>query len=89
MADHYTIPLREVCERLHAERRADETRAMLATASATPPNPLAKETSDDGLCLLCRAPLWLEVRQPHLGRDWARCSFCGNTMPCVEGVLRG
>lgn len=84
MADHYTIPLREVCERLHAERRADETRAMLATAGTTP-QPEGRHTSEDGKCLRCRGALFVLERQLHLQRDWCSCSFCGSTMPAVIG----
>jgi len=61
------------------QRRTDETRAMLSQGGRT--------TSMDGKCLLCRGDLYLVERQPHLSRDWARCSYCGNTMAVAEGVL--
>lgn len=84
MADLYTIPLREVCERQHAERRADETRAMLATAG-TAPTTTGSHTSEDGKCLRCRGALIVLERQAHLQRDWCSCSFCGATMPAAIG----
>lgn len=52
-----------------------------------PPAPQGRSHSTDGKCLVCNGGLFVMEAGWSDTMDWAQCGFCGNTMPCVRGVL--
>lgn len=75
--DYFPVSLTEQCQRAQEQRRADETRAMLATAATTPP---ADDLIHDRRCDRCGG----EIRDDSYGGEpIGLCGSCGRAFRMV------